>query len=44
MWKIPSGECKLYTGSTSKCETGVLLPDGKHKNSCSLYVMNFFNM
>jgi len=29
MWKIPSGECKIYSGSTSKCENASLLPDGK---------------
>jgi len=29
MWKIPSGDCKIYAGSSVKCECGVLLPDGK---------------
>jgi len=29
MWKIPSGECKTFLGSPSKCECACLLPDGK---------------
>lgn len=28
MWKIPSGDCKVFGGSGEKSECGVILPDG----------------
>lgn len=32
MWKIPTGDCKIYSGSTVKCEGAVLLPDGESES------------
>ncbi|CAL8135337.1 unnamed protein product [Orchesella dallaii] len=29
MWKINTGDCKIYSGSSAKCEHAALLPDGK---------------
>ncbi|XP_052125864.1 angio-associated migratory cell protein isoform X3 [Frankliniella occidentalis] len=29
MWKIPSGDCKVFGGSGEKSDCGVILPDGK---------------
>lgn len=29
MWKVPSGDCKVFGGSGEKSDCGVILPDGK---------------
>jgi len=29
MWKVPSGDCKIFTANGSPCENGVIMPDGK---------------
>lgn len=29
MWKVPSGDCKVFGGSGEKSECGVILPDGQ---------------
>lgn len=28
MWKVPSGDCKIFPGSGERVETAALLPDG----------------
>ncbi|XP_074655957.1 angio-associated migratory cell protein-like [Tubulanus polymorphus] len=30
MWKVPSGECRTFSGPGCACTCGVVLPDGKH--------------
>lgn len=30
MWKIPSGDCKIFTGNGQKTTTACILPSGKH--------------
>ncbi|XP_043285332.1 angio-associated migratory cell protein [Venturia canescens] len=29
MWRIPDGECKIFQGFGQRCETAVVVPDGK---------------